>query len=64
MAERAAKMHGPAAAEALAAEPMFCFETALKALYWSTLVYRYDETAPDLTSDKPTMVSVSVSGAL
>lgn len=31
-------------------------ETALKALYWSTLVYRYDETAPDLTRDPPAMV--------
>ncbi len=56
LAERLTRLTGPAAAEALAAEPMFCFETALKALYWSTLVYRYDETAPDLTRDKPALV--------
>ncbi|EIE18442.1 hypothetical protein COCSUDRAFT_68209 [Coccomyxa subellipsoidea C-169] len=55
LAERLTRLTGPAAAEALAAEPMFCFETALKALYWSTLVYRYDETAPDLTRDKPAL---------
>lgn len=32
-------------------EPMFCFETALKALYWSILVYRYEQSAPDQTRD-------------
>ncbi len=31
-------------------------ETALKALYWSTLVYRYDENAPNFTRDKPLKV--------
>ena len=36
---------------------MFCMETALKALYWSTLVYRYDESAPDFTRDKPLKVT-------
>lgn len=30
---------------------MFCFETALKALYWSILVYRYEQDAPDKTRD-------------
>ena len=30
---------------------MFCFETALKALYWSILVYRYEQSAPDQTRD-------------
>lgn len=25
------------------AEPMFCFETSLKMLYFSMLVYRYEE---------------------
>ncbi|BDA48303.1 probable lipase at C-terminar half [Coccomyxa sp. Obi] len=53
LAERAARPAATAAAGALSAEPMFCFETALKALYWSTLVYRYDEKSPDLTRDKP-----------
>ena len=24
-------------------EPMYCFETSLKMLYWSMLVYRYEE---------------------
>ena len=38
---------------------MFCMETALKALYWSTLVYRYDEAAPDLTRDKPALVRIA-----
>lgn len=27
----------------LAKEPMFCFETAFKLLYWSLLVYEYQE---------------------
>lgn len=26
-------------------EPMFCFETSLKMLYWSMLVYRYGEVS-------------------
>ena len=60
LAERAARPAATAAAGALSAEPMFCFETALKALYWSTLVYRYDETSPDLTRDKPTPVRGSM----
>lgn len=30
---------------------MFCFETAMKALYWSILVYRYEQSAPDQTRD-------------
>jgi hypothetical protein len=51
LAERAEKIRDPVSAAFLAQEPMFCFETALKALYWSTLVYRYDENAPDLTRD-------------
>lgn len=37
---------------------MFCFETALKALYWSILVYRYEQDAPDKTRD-PIMVRFS-----
>ena len=27
----------------LAAQPMFCFEQAMRSLYWSTLVYDYRE---------------------
>ena len=27
----------------LSAEPMFCFETAVKMLYWSAFVYELDE---------------------
>ena len=33
-------------------------ETALKALYWSTLVYRYEEKAPELAQDKPVKVKI------
>lgn len=51
LAERAERARGPLAAAELGREPMFCMETALKALYWATLVYRYDEAAPDLTRD-------------
>jgi len=29
--------------EMLRSEPMFCFETSLKMLYWSMLVYRFEE---------------------
>ena len=29
--------------ETIAAEPMFCFETAMKAFYWSGLVYDTDQ---------------------
>ena len=35
------------------AEPMFCFETACKLLYWSTLIYKYSavqEVRPTATS--------------
>ncbi len=28
---------------ALRREPMFCFETAMNMLYWSALVYDYEE---------------------
>ena len=28
---------------------MFCFETAMKALYWSILVYRYEQGGSDQT---------------
>ena len=38
---------------------MFCFETALKALYWSILVYRYEQDAPDKTRD-PVKVRTSL----
>lgn len=30
----------------IAAEPMFCFETAMKAFYWSGLVYDTAEACP------------------
>ena len=56
LADRAEHGRTPGAAASLAEEPMFCMETALKALYWATLVYRYDERAPDLTRDKPLRV--------
>ena len=39
-AERNAQCSTDAQREALLAEPVFCFETACKALYWSILVYR------------------------
>jgi len=51
LADRCEHMTCPASAASLDEEPMFCVETALKALYWSTLVYRYDEMAPDHTRD-------------
>ena len=60
LAERGEHTRDPGAAEQLQREPMFCFETALKALYWSTLVYRYDESAPDLTRDKPPSVRATL----
>ena len=58
LADRAEHGRTPGAAASLAEEPMFCMETALKALYWATLVYRYDERAPDLTRDKPLRVGL------
>jgi len=39
-AERAAQCSSALQREAVLAEPVFCFETACKALYWSILVYR------------------------
>ena len=39
-AERAAQCGSELQRKAVLAEPVFCFETACKALYWSTLVYR------------------------
>lgn len=33
----------------LAKEPMFCFETAIKLLYWCTLAYEYDEVISIVT---------------
>ena len=51
LADRCEHVTCPASAASLDEEPMFCLETALKALYWSTLVYRYDEMAPDHTRD-------------
>ena len=57
LADRCEHMTNPDSAASLDEEPMFCIETALKALYWSTLVYRYDENAPELTRDKPLKVS-------
>lgn len=39
-AARAAQCYSELQREALLAEPVFCFETACKALYWSMLVYR------------------------
>ena len=56
LADRCEHMTNPDSAASLDEEPMFCMETALKALYWSTLVYRYDESAPDFTRDKPLKV--------
>ena len=57
LADRCEHMTNPDSAASLDEEPMFCIETALKALYWSTLVYRYDENAPELTRDKPLKVT-------
>ena len=37
---RAAKLPGNAA---LASEPIFCFELAIRLFYWSCLVYTYEE---------------------
>ena len=59
LADRCEHGRTPGVAASLAEEPMFCMETALKALYWATLVYRYDERAPDLTRDKPLRVGRS-----
>ncbi len=56
LADRCEHVTNPDSAASLDEEPMFCMETALKALYWSTLVYRYDENAPDFTRDKPLKV--------
>jgi len=39
-AERTAQCGSDLQREAVLAEPVFCFETACKALYWSILVYR------------------------
>ena len=61
LADRCEHRRTPGAAASLAEEPMFCMETALKALYWATLVYRYDESAPDLRRDKPLRVGRSCS---
>ena len=48
-------------------EPMFCMETAIKALYWSMLVYEYeatdvtaDELANDVAADKSLEVHRSI----
>jgi hypothetical protein len=35
--------HHLASSAKLAAQSMFCFGTALRLLYWSSLVYDYDE---------------------
>ena len=40
IAERAAQCGSESQRAAVLAEPVFCFETACKALYWSMLVYR------------------------
>lgn len=37
--ERNSRAHGPSEAASLAREPMFCYETALKLLKWSSLTY-------------------------
>ncbi|KAK9804297.1 hypothetical protein WJX72_005360 [[Myrmecia] bisecta] len=46
-AEKCAKLKSrrvsEAACAALSSEPMFCMETAMKAFYWSGLVYDYEE---------------------
>jgi hypothetical protein len=42
-AERRSGLCGPAESCPMDTEPMFCFETSLKMLYWSMLVYRYEE---------------------
>ena len=38
----------PADETMLEGEPMFCFETAVKLLYWSGFVYDYDEVRANL----------------
>ena len=50
-AERAAQCGSASQREALLAEPVFCFETACKALYWSSLVYRLQARLPHLQHD-------------
>ena len=45
-AERAAQGGSEAQRAAVLAEPVFCFETACKALYWSMLVYRLQARRP------------------
>ncbi len=45
-AERAMQCSSDAQRAALLGEPVFCFETACKALYWSTLVYRLQVWLP------------------
>ena len=47
-AERAAQCGSELQRKAVLAEPVFCFETACKALYWSTLVYRLQVHLPCL----------------
>ena len=44
--ERSAKCSNESQREAVLAEPVFCFETACKALYWSMLVYRLQVCLP------------------
>ena len=45
-AERAAQCGSESQREAVLAEPVFCFETACKTLYWSILVYRIQARKP------------------
>ena len=49
-AERAAQCCSEAQREAVRAEPVFCFETAYKALYWSVLAYRIQARRPNTGS--------------
>ena len=49
VAERATYTSNPGTAKSLNDEPLFCLETALKAIYWATLVYRYK--GPDDTKE-------------
>ena len=41
--ERRSGLSRPAERCRMDSEPMFCFETSLKMLYWSMLVYRYEQ---------------------
>ena len=59
-------MRAAADLPAMQLEPMFCFETAIKAFYWSSLIYLYSDAhdpevplASDLRTDRRTDQTIS-----